>query len=86
MTQSEWILRTRFGIIHACPVQSGHQITSIRLHSALQQMMRTRQGGGGNEEGRLKQVRVKTEAEIDGLVCYWREEEALRGDVYKGRE
>lgn len=51
MTQSERILGTRFGITHACPLQSAQQITSIRLHSTLQQMMKTKEGSGGKLRG-----------------------------------
>lgn len=64
-------------------MQSEHQITTIRTHSDLQQMMKTRKEGKGigKDERRLKEVKGKTEAEIDRLVCYWREEEALRARV-----
>lgn len=88
MTQSKRILGVRLGIIHACPMQSQHQITSIRRHSALLQMMKMveggeRKGSGEKEKKKAKGGNRKSEAEIDRLLCFWREEEALQDEVGK---
>lgn len=58
MSQSKSILRKRLGVIHACPVQSQCQITSIWLCSDFQKMMRIKKGKKAEVEiGQLQQRR-----------------------------
>lgn len=77
MTQSERILETRLGIIHACPMQSEQQIASIRTHSALKQIMKKKVGvqGKKGEWERAGHGGGKSEAEINRLVWFWGNEE-----------